>query len=663
MIYSDEQMMSIICANIGVELNKEQREFAMGFDTPTESLSDPGTGKSTATAIGIIFAQLQRKIPGDKINAMSFTREATSELSAKYSAFCKECNIKPTASFRTFHSLCYSIVKESMKNVDIRKGTNYERDVPLIHKYLVDIDKSYETMPMIKVRNILLAINRLNSKLCYSEFKVKEAYPFKKIDIPYEHFTQLRKKWFVMGMMTHKIVEGDLPLYALYFLMDDEKLREKYRSMYKIMIIDEFQDLTMLHMKIISLIAETLIAIGDIKQQIYGFNGACSTIVQEFRKYYPNHRSIRLLQSYRCKNEIAEFSTKLELPNDRSITPFKGNGTGGTINIAKSSELSLQDIVKNIKDQNLNTEKSTGKDTMFVFRNNYSIAPVIEELYRQKVEFRSKKYARVFEIEVFKDLCAIVDLAIYDSDPDKLKYVGKLFPEFKQDFQVNTCPILAAIKMSKQGLLDVMYAFSQDSSIHILGVLRRIKKAYLEDAPAKELFALALQLYDNYIIEGKWWKLEHEYEFYEGLVGPIIEKDYDKMIEEENDKYNIAMRNHTLGIGVRCLTMHSAKGLEAHDVFILDCEMNLMPSAKNMDNFIEEGCQYEAAITLRNERNLLYVGVTRAKQNVHIIYNEELTDLVATPMDTKYGYLDEFYETNSEEIGDDTQAFLSLFKL
>ena len=83
----------------------------------------------------------------------------------------------------------------------------------------------------------------------------------------------------------------------------------------------------------------------------------------------------------------------------------------------------------------------------------------------------------------------------------------------------------------------------------------------------------------------------------------------------KQDKHSIEMC-----IRDRCYTIHSAKGLEADAVYIIDCEEGVIPSSKNLTGYVKEKCLYEAARMLRNERNLLYVAATRARDEVHICY-------------------------------------------
>lgn len=654
------QALDIISARIGSELTDEQREFASDFREPLISFSNPGTGKSYSIIVGLIMAQTIHKVSGKKINAMSFTKAATAELKARYDKACRQCDIVPTAKFNTFHSICYTIVREKYPTMKIKQGIDYGRDLPILQTYLSNY--GVETDDMFYIRRILEAINSLNSALTFDEENVQSSFKFKMLDLSVDVFQNLRRDWFVLGLTTKTITQGDIPIYALYALASNKALQEKYKNMYKIMIVDEFQDLSLLHLKILSLISSNLVAIGDMKQQIYAFNGSSQQIVEEYKKMYPNAREVNLTKSFRCKNEIADFATHIIYQNDNSVKAFQGTGDGGSVKTMASRDMDLEEIVRHIKQEQDKEEYGKFRDTMFLFRNNFSATPIAEELYKQDVLFRVNRFAKIMQLPIFSDL---TKLALIASEPDNLTYLQEivnLFPEFRE-FNSTNCPLLIAISKTRSSLFDIRYEFKEQSSIRIINLLKKAKLFIDKDAMAGVIFQILLPIYEEYIIEGKWWKLDFDKEFYFDLVAPIVDnKTLKVMIAEEYDKERKITNCINVGMGVKCYTIHSAKGLEANDVYIIDAEDGLFPSQKAMTKYVNAGCECEAAKDLRNERNLLYVGITRAKDNTFIAYHSKLTSLIASPKENEYTYLDDIYKHAHRDF-DDVGAFIKLFKL
>jgi SRS2 len=650
--------LRMIDAATGCISTEEQLEFAADFTKPMCSFANPGTGKSHSLINGLIMAQTYHKVPGRKINAMSFTKDATYELKARYDKACKKCGITPTVTFNTFHSICREIVLNRFPDMEIKGGIDWENDLNALQQYMKQ--RGIDTEDMQYVKNVILAITEMNTKLCYAEDNVLSKFTFKKLDMPIEIFQQLRSDMFGYGVITKKIPQGDIPTYALYVLALDEKLQQKYRDKYKIMVVDEFQDMSKLYLTILSMISSNLIVIGDMKQQIYGFNGACAEIVQEYIKMFPNAKKVALTQSFRCKNEIARYATKVYWPNDKSVVPFLGTGNGAKIKVCKDEELPLHDIVENIKREFNKEDVGHARQTMFLFRNNFSITPIAEELYQQEVPFRVKKFYRVQDYPIFRDLCVLGLLAMEPDNEVYQKFAIRLFPEFKQ-YQDWNNPFLKAF--NGKSIFSKEYRFRESSSIDFMNALKKAKEYIADGRSASVVLGCFWGIYEEYIIEHKWWLLEHERDFYLDLVRGIVEtKTFPRMISEENEKLGKVQQANNALMGIKCYTMHSAKGLEADDVYILDADEGIIPSKKNLDKLLRAGCDYEAARMVREERNLLYVAITRAKENVVITYYKDLTQLIKSPENNDYSDLDSEYE-NVHADYDEVGAFLRIINL
>ena len=454
-----------IGASLGKHLTEEQMEFAADLTKPVEGWSDPGTGKSFTVICGILNAQLYLNVPGRAINAMSYTNEATAELKARYDAACKRLGITPTARFNTFHSVCRQILKEAYPGMQIKGYIDYNLDLPNFAKSMADLGLPVNDMYL--VRKILNTINALNNCMCYDEEHIRNSYEYKQISssVTIEQLQSLRMSWFMLGLGTRTILQGDIPIYALFSLLSKKEIADKWKNMFRIMIIDEFQDMTLLHMWILQLICDNLVVVGDIKQQIYLFNGACTDIVEKYREMFPNAKKAQLTQSFRCKNEIADFATKLIVRNYNNVESFKGVGDGGQIHFIKTSDLDIASIVNNLK-----AEQDKGiyhmRSVMFLFRNNFSATPIAEAMYKAGLLCRVNKFQTVMQIPIYKDLCKIVDLACEPDNEEYLKYIVDIFPEFR-NYRPERCPLINAIKKSGQNLYTTPYQFRDPASMRL----------------------------------------------------------------------------------------------------------------------------------------------------------------------------------------------------
>lgn len=655
--------LAILDYYIGSPLTDEQKEFVSNFGRDTISFSDPGTGKTHTVIAGLAYAQKYLKVQGREINCMSFTNQAVAEMAGRYKKICKNLQVSPTVEFNTFHHLSNQILKSAYPRMTLSDSKSVVNDVEALSKFMSD--KGLDTTDQRYVYRVLYAINSLNSALIFHPEHVANTFTFVDLDIPLEIFQELRVQLFSRGKICNKINRGDIPLYCLYALMEDETIGAKWKGKYKIMVVDEFQDLSLLHLRILSYVADKLIVIGDMKQQIYAFNGACPQIVREYLKLRPNAAVCNLTQSFRCSQKIADFATKVILPNDGTIKAFTGHKGGDDIKIIERSQMNWKEIVGNIEADRSMHGNEHARDIMFLYRNNASAIPIIEELYKKDIPYRCTKFSPVMEVPMFESMCKLCTAAWQPHDYAVVERALELFPEFSKNKFFGTNPVISAMQMTGKDLFSVNYGWREGSSKEILLAMMAAKKAIEEHKSAGTVLMKVKPVYDKYIYRNEWHKMgNNDQEFYINLVAPICNsKEYPLMYNEELDKANKNNSYINAHIGVRCYTMHSAKGLEADDVYILDCNEGIFPNAKVVQRKMDSGCGYDAAVDIRSERNLLYVAATRAKENLIISYSTSQPSLLLIdPNSEKYGAFDEIYNEEDREY-DDASAFFDLLKL
>lgn len=651
-----EGKLLMLCASLGVTLTDEQMEFASNFSVPTLSLSDPGSGKTFATLIGIRFLQDFYGVPGYKINAMSFTRKATQEFSVKYTNLCKKLRKSPSVNFNTFHSLCNDILKESWGDFKISQTFSTYTDLEYLQAYankegITDCTFSY-------LKRLLSTIDNLNAALIFDDDHILGNHRFKKLNMELDTFKNIRTAWFLGCRYRKQIAVGDIPIHALFNLLTTDGLSEKYKAKYEVMIVDEFQDLSLLHLKVLSLISRNLVAIGDIKQQIYGFNGASDSIIKEFYKMYPEAREVKLTHSFRCATNIAEYATRCIRPNFGNIESFVGNKEGGDINVHAMEDISLDDLIDDIKEREEAIRSSDNPDTsMFLVRNNDSALYIIDKLYSKGVMTRCSKFVRIDQVPMFDDLCALVNAGLNDKDTDIVYKALRVFPEYKFVAKDKN-PIIQLIRKHGVGLLDDRVGLGDAVSKALIVSIKHAVDLVKDEQPANIVLGAVWKAWNKYVYNEKNWIKDMSVDYYSNLVSPMLrDRTYTEMITREFEKEANIEECNKLGIGLRVYTIHSAKGLEADHIYLVDAENRLFPSYSSMSDLIDSDSLIDAGLTLRNERNLLYVAISRAKTEVNIYYTDELTSLLSSPDFNAYTFLDKVYEESNIEY-DDVTAFL-----
>jgi len=653
--------MNIICGATGRKLTEEQAVFASDFTKPTISFSDAGTGKTYAATVGIVLLQSYYKMRGSKICVVSYTREAALEISQRYTLMSKYQQVEGKPAFGTFHKICRDIIKGGYRNLQIVSGNNWDEEVPLMRRYCEDAGLTEIKDSWLK--QLLQCMNYTTSAFIFDPDNLKEIEKFKKLGIDPGTYNTLVKKHFQHQLMTEVVPQGDIPIHTMYQLCNTKKISDKYSKMFDVVVMDEFQDMSPLYMKIIASLGRVCIAIGDMKQQIYAFNGASDDIVRDFMREFPDAKVCALTHSFRCRDNIVGKAMEVELPNKPPVLEWQGSGEGGEVTIRNTRDAGISDIARHLAKYEKDTSNSEKRDIMFLARNNLSILSIIETLYQHGVKFRSNKFKTVMEIPIFREMCLILDAIEEPRDEDKVWKCITLFDEFKWDRRYKH-PFLLLAKDSNQPFYMLNYRFKKDYMRQIMKLFANLSdKMFDDNVTAGQLFNTLFKIYDEFIIKGEYWRLEMDKSFYINLAAPIANtKSWERFKAEEYDKAAKNQENLAYYNGIRCYTIHSAKGLEADEVYIIDCDKDIIPSDKNLEKNVKANCLYEAARMIRNERNLLYVAITRAKSAANICYSSELSSLIRSPDENEYTYLNDVYENYGGEY-ENLSYFMSLFRL
>lgn len=658
-----EAFMTLLSSKLKMNYTPEQLEFAKDFTHSKICFADPGTGKTATATAGLLVTELYHKIPGENIYALSFTKMATMELAIRHEKACDTLGIKQHVNFQTLHSLCTSILQENFRllGMDTLK-TSHTFPIESMAKILLDtaIEKGIKLSPY-KVRPVIRAIRTLNSSLVFDKEHVESKMCFKETGMSFEDFNELRKILYDYNKLVETIQVDDILLYTLELLTTHPEVSDNFKKKCRVMLVDEAQDLSLLQLRLISLLTDNAVLIGDIKQQIYAFNGACQEIVPQFFKFYPNAEQQYLTQSFRCKNDIADYATSLILPNNVGGENFKGNGEGGILTVG--SELDLIGLTDKILEDFKGNNNTFPKSILFLFRNNFSAIPVAEELYKRRIPFRINRYVGAHNIPIIKELCEIVELASNPttfSNASALKY---LIPEFKGYRTTNDIPIVKIAQKQGCSILDVNYSF-QNEYLGNKGMetILAAREALQEGVKLGKIFNIIWpQFYEVYLKDREPY-LEYKPEYYINLVNHIVkDKTYQQFGKDELDKIEFIKDNELRRFGVRCYTCHAAKGLEADIVHFIDADEGIIPNKSKLDEMLKKNCRMDAAREIRNERSLVYVSVTRAKEEFHLHYNAKngLSTLFTSV--NAYKQLDSEFEA-SRIIYDDVTSFTEFFR-
>lgn len=659
-----ESFITLLKVKLDSNFTEEQTELIKSFGSkPTFCFADPGTGKTFTAVGGLLFAELYKQIPGKNIYALSFTNMATGELAVRHEKACRKLDISPTVNFSTLHKLCAGILAENYRKLGMA-SLGKTQNLKFHEAYRLIENTCQEWGMLLKPQQIkacIKACRALNSSLIFDEDNVRTKAVFKDCKMDYKEFEKVRGLLYTYSIYTESVDVSDIMLYTLMLMEKFPEVSQQFKAQCKMMLIDEAQDLSLLHLRIISMLTDCPVFIGDMKQQIYAFNGACQEIVQAFFKQWPDAKTVQLSQSFRCKSNIADFATRIILPNGVGGENFKGVSEGGIVqaHIASNDagqDYSIPSIISSIRDEYLANNSIFKRQYLFLFRNNISALPIAEELYKKGLPFRVNNYTPAFEVPVIKEMCEILQLV---ETPNYLQYIPALrylIPEFRSYSMLNKHPYYIICQKSGSDIFSVNYQF-QDNDIGsaAMNLLIRLREKLLEGATVDELFNTMWPMYDELWVKPNEWRLEASKEYYLNNVNVLTRKTYKEFINDEIKKQEIIKESMRYERGVRCYTMHASKGLEADVVYLVDADDGVIPNVKKIDDMLKKNCDMDAARALREERSLAYVACTRAKEELHIIYNNRISPILLGS--EQYKDFDDIYSYYKDQ-GNDIEAFI-----
>ena len=635
----------------------EQREFIKDITKPVFLFASPGTGKTQSAVGALITAELLHEIPGDKIYALSFTNKATSELEVRHKLACEKLGIKQRVKIITLHKLCSQILSENYSKLDMLSYAVGESMSPEeLHEYLLkNAEEHHISLREDNVKDLIRAINSLNATLTFDKDHVMCSSEFEKTGLDYESFTQLRRSLYNFNKLVGKVPVSSIQIYTLELLLKHPEVSSSIKERTRIMLVDEAQDLSLLQLGLVNSFTDCPVLIGDQKQQIYGFQGACPEIKREYFRMHPEAKELTLSQSFRCLNNIADYATPLIMKNNVGGAEFTGCGKGGIVEEVYG--LDTHSICTKIKEDYINNDRKFPNDVLFLYRNNYSAMPLIEELYKLEVPFRSYKYPGATKIPFVAELCQIVDFLRSPTTPGLDWCLRNLIPEFRGT--TGPTPLLRIANQLGCSPLEVNYDFKNEFvGARAMEALVTAEDLLRSGKPLTDIFNMLWPvLYDT------WGREKEKYtdkpaKYYIELANPVLRgKTYDKFVRDELDKMKKLDEYEKLRHGVRCYTMHASKGLEADIVHILDADEGTLPNDKILDRTMKKGCFDDAAKSVRNERSLVYVACTRARKELYVHYNQGgVISPLFRPADTRYDKLDLLYE-NDLKVYDDIKEF------
>lgn len=572
-------------------------------DGPCIVIAGPGSGKTYVITNRIANLITEYDVQAENILVITFTRAAASAMKERFENLTVERNIsyknKPT--FGTFHSVFFEILKNDF-GYNGQSLVNRNEEVTILSEVLEKNSKLKVSMDLIG--NILVDIK--NYKNCVE----RDEYFIPKY-LSQKEFSRVYKLYSEKMSYYKKLDFNDMISKCYELLCANKKELSYYQNKYKYILVDEFQDINKLQYDLVKLICKNknIFVVGDDDQSIYKFRGSHPKVMMDFVKDFKNARVIYLTNNYRSTKQIVGFSKNI-IDYNKERYPKEIAASRNEIGrlVIKSFSDSYEEnsfVINLIKEHKRYNKKLS--DIAILYRTNLLVNSIKLDLKKNCIPYRIKGDELSFYNNfAVKDVISYLRLATGSNNSNDLMNIANKPPRYisRESFRSNSVDIDDLIK----------YYRNKDYILPKLIRLKQDLKSINHNITALSIRYIRRDMgYDNYL-KDHCRKNEIDYEEIEQTLDAfeeesILYKDIEeflKHIDENDKKKNIVSSNVD---AVNLMSFHLSKGLEFDTVFIIDANDGLIPHKKS----IREN-------DLETERRLLYVAITRAKNNLYLLF-------------------------------------------
>lgn len=552
------------------------------------------------------------------ILAITFTNKAAGELKERLSAMLGEDALNINAS--TFHSACVRILRSEIE------ALGYSRDFTIY-----DSDDSQRM-----IKNVMAELDvsekQLAPKAVLSEISFAKDKMISPADMLSDAGQDYRKKMIAKlyaiyqeRMRSANALDFDDILVRTVELFEQfPEVLEKYRNRYKYIMVDEYQDTNHVQFRLVSLLSDehkNLCVVGDDDQSIYKFRGANIENILGFEEQFTGAKVIRLEQNYRSTQTILDAANSV-ISNNTSRKPktlWTSGEKGDKVYWYKAVDET--DEAKFVADTILERYKETGRysDNAVLYRMNAQSNSIERMLVKCGIPYRVYGGMRFYDRKEIKDVTSY--LSFINNHNDMLRF-RRIINEPKRGIGDSTLAIIEDISRDlKISPFEVMKNCEEYAPLS--KKTTALKSAYTlfeflteksEELPLDEFLDLLLDktgyLESLKALENADVKIENVQELRTSMVQYMEQAEEPSLggFLEEVALYTEADRDDGSDDKVTLMTVHSAKGLEYENVFVVGLDDGIFPSARSFDSEDD----------MEEERRLAYVAITRAKKRLYL---------------------------------------------
>lgn len=595
--------------------SKEQKSAIHFKDGPALVLAGPGSGKTTVIVNRIIGLIKEHSVSPSSILVITFTKAAAKSMRQRFLSLTGESYVSVT--FGTFHAVFFSMLRHAY---NYSAGSIIKADIQ--YNYIRNAAMGFELEYPDEnemVTGIISEISRVKSnRLCIDTYEA--------VSCPAATFRLIYKKYENMLISRRMIDYDDMIIMCYELLSKRADYRKAWQDKYKYILVDEFQDINKAQYDTIKLIAgkqANLFVVGDDDQSIYAFRGSKPDIMLGLSTEYRDIVQMYLNTNYRCSSEIVAGARSLiEYNKVRFAKDIRSCGMcSGRIKVCKMADIEEEALYLSKEVRELIADGIKPEEIAVISRTNIISNIYYTRLNSDGVACRTLTAVHnIYDSWLMQDIAAYMRLSqgMYDKE-NAVRIINKPSRYIKRALitQPFNFERLRKCYDGDEGLIkiinDMQFDIKMLSHMSPYAAVNYILKGIgYEDYINEEIIRKRLNKEEVYAKLTEIKTLSRKYMDIKQWLKYIDEQAEKTEQENKSDKRQGNQKNSdekdSAG-AVNIYTMHSCKGLEFKAVFIMDVCEGIIPYNKAvLDNEIEE------------ERRLMYVAMTRAKEKLYLVY-------------------------------------------
>ncbi len=606
--------------NILEGLNPAQKDAVSTTSGPVLILAGAGSGKTKTLTHRIAYLAIEGKVPVNRILAVTFTNKAAREMRERLAHLLGQANNRQFMPWMgTFHSICVRLLRIDGKAIGVPSNfVIYDEDdrKGLVKQVMKQLSISDREMKASAVSGaISSAKNKLQSP---ADYLANAAAPFEKnVAKIYEAYESRRKE-------AHALDFDDLLLEAARLLREQKEVRAHWRQFFQHIMIDEYQDTNAAQYQLVTLLVNddrNICVVGDDWQSIYSWRGADFTNILNFERDFPGTKVVKLEQNYRSTGSILDAANEVITKNNqRSDKKLWTDGeTGfpvqvqGAYDDAEEARLVAERIA---------TQVAIGarrfSDFAVLYRLN-SLSFSLERAFLQsRVPYQVVGGVRFYDRKEIKDVVAYLKLLYQPNDRMSFTRIANI--PGRGVGAASLEKFLAWQSGRPEDIIEALTLLDSESvvvgkakkGLVSLGFTLKELREMIEDRTPTYIIEQVIQKtgYRQYILDGT-----PQAESREENLGVLVadSQQFASLTEFLEEVALMSSADSSVNDdAVTLMTLHAAKGLEFPVVFMIAMEEGILPHVRAFESDPAE---------LEEERRLCYVGMTRARQELHISYS------------------------------------------